>query len=51
LTVALQRFKGGVVCISHCGDFVKKVCTETWMLEGGNLTVSKGVQVDDEDGH
>jgi len=41
LTVALQRFKGGVVCISHCADFAKRVCNETWFLEGGGLTVTK----------
>mmetsp|Transcript_14837 Transcript_14837/g.36967 ORF Transcript_14837/g.36967 Transcript_14837/m.36967 type:complete len:1411 (-) Transcript_14837:1858-6090(-) len=41
LTVALQRFKGGVICISHCADFASKVCNETWMLEGGGLTVIK----------
>lgn len=41
LTVALQRFKGGVICISHCGDFVSKVCNEIWTLEGGNLVVTK----------
>jgi len=41
LTVALQRFKGGVVCISHCAEFVEKVCNEMWYMEGGQLTVSK----------
>ncbi|CAD7951193.1 unnamed protein product [Amoebophrya sp. A25] len=41
LTTALQRFKGGVICISHCADFASKVCNETWMLEGGGLTVIK----------
>jgi len=41
LTVALQRFKGGVVCISHCGEFASKVCNETWFLENGGMTVTK----------
>merc|ERR1712194_103708 len=41
LTVALQRFKGGVVCISHCAEFVEKVCNESWHMEGGQLTISK----------
>merc|ERR1712194_797256 len=41
LTVALQRFKGGVICISHCAEFVEKVCNETWMLENGGLTIIK----------
>merc|ERR1712194_312720 len=41
LTVALQRFKGGVICISHCAEFVEKVCNENWHMEGGQLTVSK----------
>merc|ERR1712194_742512 len=41
LTLALQRFKGGVICISHCAEFVEKVCNENWHMEGGQLTVSK----------
>lgn len=41
LVVALQRFKGGVICISHCADFVSRVCNETWMLEGGQLKITK----------
>ena len=41
LTVALQRFKGGVICISHCSEFAERVCNETWFLEKGNVTVTK----------
>jgi len=43
LTTALQRFKGGVVIISHSQEFVNKVCTETWHLEGGEMKILKGV--------
>lgn len=41
LTTALQRFKGGVICISHCAEFAEKVCNETWFLDGGGLTITK----------
>jgi ATPase subunit of ABC transporter with duplicated ATPase domains len=41
LTTALQRFKGGVICISHCAEFAEKVCNETWFLEGGAMTIHK----------
>lgn len=41
LTVALQRFKGGVITISHCAEFAERVCNEVWTLEGGALTVTK----------
>ncbi|CAD7923578.1 unnamed protein product [Amoebophrya sp. A120] len=44
LTLALQRFKGGVICISHSNEFVKKVCTEQWMLVDGQITLSKGIE-------
>jgi ATPase subunit of ABC transporter with duplicated ATPase domains len=43
LTVALQRFKGGVICISHSNPFVKKVCNEQWMLVDGVMTIDKGI--------
>lgn len=41
LTMALQRFKGGVICISHCENFASQVCNETWTLEKGALTITK----------
>jgi len=41
LTVALQRFKGGVICISHSADFASKVCNETWLLDQGELQIIK----------
>ena len=41
LTIALQRFKGGVICISHCQEFADKVCDEEWFFSGGGMTVSK----------
>jgi ATPase subunit of ABC transporter with duplicated ATPase domains len=34
LANALQRFKGGLVVISHSNDFVDRVCDETWLVEG-----------------
>jgi ATPase subunit of ABC transporter with duplicated ATPase domains len=46
LANALQRFKGGLVVISHSSDFVDRVCEETWLLEsegpdGGSITKTK----------
>lgn len=46
LANALQRFKGGLVVISHSSDFVERVCDETWLLEGdgkdgGSITKTK----------
>lgn len=37
LAQALQRFKGGVVVISHSSDFVERVCAETWLVEDGQI--------------
>lgn len=37
LAKGLGRFKGGVVVISHAGDFVERVCSEIWLIEGGTL--------------
>lgn len=45
LTVALQRFKGGVITISHCADFASKVCNETWFMEGGGMTITRNKDV------
>jgi len=45
LALALNRFKGGIIVISHSNAFVKRVCTEQWMLEdGGKLVITKGIQ-------
>jgi len=41
LIIALQRFKGGVICISHCKEFAERVCNETWFLEGGGMAITK----------
>lgn len=34
---ALKFFKGAVAVISHNGSFVKRVCKETWTVEGGKV--------------
>merc|ERR1712194_303429 len=41
LTIALQRFKGGVICISHSADFAARVCSEVWTLNDGTLDIKK----------
>jgi len=35
LVQGLSRYKGGVIVISHAAEFVKRVCGETWLVEGG----------------
>merc|ERR1740120_695016 len=37
LVKALQRFKGGLVVISHSSDFVERVCTEQWLVDGSTI--------------
>jgi ATPase subunit of ABC transporter with duplicated ATPase domains len=37
LAKALQRFKGGMVVISHSSEFVDRVCSELWLVEGGTI--------------
>mmetsp|Transcript_3925 Transcript_3925/g.7925 ORF Transcript_3925/g.7925 Transcript_3925/m.7925 type:complete len:1476 (-) Transcript_3925:114-4541(-) len=37
LVRALARYKGGIIVISHDSDFVKQVCSETWLVEGGTI--------------
>jgi ATPase subunit of ABC transporter with duplicated ATPase domains len=41
LTKAIQLFKGGVVVISHCEDFVRKISKEIWHVADGQCTVEK----------
>jgi len=41
LVKALKLFRGGVVVISHCEDFVQKVAKEVWHLDAGHITVKK----------
>ncbi|KAF9910696.1 translational elongation factor EF-1 alpha [Linnemannia zychae] len=40
LTEALREFGGGVVIISHHRDFTEAICTETWSIQAGELTVT-----------
>jgi ATPase subunit of ABC transporter with duplicated ATPase domains len=48
LANGLQRFKGGLVVISHSTDFVERVCDETWLVEtsdtGATITKSKKIE-------
>ncbi|CAK0870000.1 unnamed protein product [Prorocentrum cordatum] len=37
LAKALQRFKGGMVVISHSSDPGGRVCTEQWLVEGNTI--------------
>ncbi|KAG0224699.1 translational elongation factor EF-1 alpha [Actinomortierella wolfii] len=40
MTEALREFGGGVVIISHHRDFTEAICTETWSVNNGELTVT-----------
>jgi ATPase subunit of ABC transporter with duplicated ATPase domains len=41
LTKAIQLFKGGVVVISHCEDFVRKIAKDIWHVADGKCVVEK----------
>lgn len=40
LANALKTFDGGVVVITHDEEFAKHVCTQTWSMVSGHLTIS-----------
>ena len=40
LANALKTFEGGVVVITHDEEFAKHVCTQTWSMVEGHLTIS-----------
>merc|ERR1712183_538813 len=46
LANGLQRFKGGVVIISHSSDFVDRVCDETWLIEDVPATITRTKKTD-----
>lgn len=41
LQVALRKFPGAVLVVSHNTGFVDAVCTERWRVEGGVVTIEK----------
>jgi elongation factor 3 len=44
LTQAIKAFAGGVVIISHNKEFTDAICSETWMVENGGVTVEGEVE-------
>lgn len=50
LANALQRFKGGLVVISHSNHFVERVCEETWHVEQGpgGATITRTKKIEKE---
>lgn len=42
LAVAIREFKGGVVMISHNGEFVGALCPEQWHVSDGKITHKQG---------
>lgn len=41
LTVALQKFKGAILVISHHAEFVNAITTEKWMVESGKVSIAQ----------
>jgi len=41
LTVALQKFKGAILVISHHAEFVNAITTEKWMVQDGRVTIAQ----------
>lgn len=39
LTQAIKNYGGGVIIISHNKEFTDAICTETWLVEGGQVCV------------
>ncbi|XP_076973844.1 ATP-binding cassette sub-family F member 3 isoform X2 [Tamandua tetradactyla] len=39
---ALNNFRGGVILVSHDERFIRLVCRELWVCEGGNVTRVEG---------
>ncbi|CAM9604929.1 unnamed protein product [Heterosigma akashiwo] len=35
---ACQKFKGGLVCVSHDQHFITQVTNELWVVGGGQVT-------------
>merc|ERR1712012_237536 len=46
LTEAIEKFKGGVVVISHNLAFCERVATEKWIMDAGHLRAEGGEYVD-----
>jgi len=44
LATAIKEFGGGVIMVTHHKEFSEEICTETWTLDAGKLTVV-GAQV------
>lgn len=42
LAAAITEFQGGVLLISHNREFTAALCPETWAVDDGVVTVSKG---------
>ena len=42
LVAAIDRFRGGVVLVSHNRRFVERVCTTTWAMAGGRIDHAAG---------
>ncbi len=40
LAQAIKEFGGGVIMVSHHTEFTKALCTETWALDNGKMTVT-----------
>lgn len=48
LAKAIQEYEGGVVMISHSREFTSALCSETWLVEAGKLTIEGTSAVDND---
>ena len=39
LEIALKRYKGSIVCISHDRHFLNKVTNTIWKVQGGGIQI------------
>ena len=48
LTQAIKSFAGGVIIISHNHEFADAICPEKWLVEGGVVLTSGGIEGEGE---
>lgn len=47
LAAALRSFPGAALVVSHSSAFVSSLCSERWLVEGGQLTVLQERKIED----
>ncbi|KAF9109536.1 hypothetical protein BGX27_007499 [Mortierella sp. AM989] len=47
LAVAIRNWGGAVIMISHSKEFLSALCPETWLVEGGRITIKGKTAVEE----